>query len=94
MRRTGESLSHLVRTSVSRELDVPIAVEPIDPGVHAGRGARVAEVDRDLKVRLDASRHGRLRDEAKRRGVSMAMLARTAIEDWLEREEQDEITLF
>lgn len=36
----------------------------------------------------------RLRDEARRRGVSMGMIARTAIEDWLDREERDQITLF
>ncbi|MGO5433483.1 hypothetical protein [Bifidobacterium thermophilum] len=97
MRLTGESLSHLVRCGVARELDVPKAVEPIDPLVCAGRGGvgeDAPRVDHDLKIRLDGERFMRLRDEAQRRGVSMGMIARTAIEDWLDREERDQITLF
>lgn len=94
MRLTGESLSHLVRHAVARELGEPKAVEPIDPDVHAGRGPHGEPVDGDLKIRLDSTRLARLRGMSRRRGVSMAMIARTAIEDWMDREESGEITLF
>ncbi|WP_278813737.1 hypothetical protein [Bifidobacterium pullorum] len=94
LRASGGTLSALTRSAVERALrDDPPQADVTDD-THWGGGPHPVPVEHDLKIRLTDAQWHRLRDRSARLGVSMSALARTAIDEWLDRAEQSQPTLF
>lgn len=95
MGESGESLSHVVRTAVDAYLhDVPPTMTSRDTARRGAAGHHARTVGHELKFLISDAQWERLKTHADAAGVSMGGMARTAIDEWLDRLEERQPSLF
>lgn len=92
---SGESLSHVVRAAVDAYLhDVPPTMTSRDAARRGAAAHGAHTVGHELKFLVSDAQWERLKAHANTAGVSMGGMARTAIDEWLDRLEERQPSLF
>lgn len=95
MGESGESLSHVVRAAVDSYLhDVPPVMTVRDAARRGAASHGAHAVGHELKFLVSDAQWERLKAHANTAGVSMGGMARTAIDEWLDRLEERQPSLF